>query len=456
MSINAVIATNRFGLGAKPGEHEHASVHPQNWLIKQLAATNELTFSDEEKHSNTIILKLSELRQRKQMLKKTSKLTPKTNDMASSNEMLKQIAKYPKNIYRELSIESLKRGINSNNSLQWRLLDFFSNHFSVSAQGPMLKALAPTLEREAIAPNLLGRFEDMLLAVSKHPAMLLYLNNERSFGPNSKLGKRGKGLNENLAREILELHTLSVNGGYTQRDVTEFAKAITGWSVANPLKEKERGFKFRSKGHEPGTRYLLSKSFPASEQLQGENILKYLANHPSTVRYICYKLARHFVQDNPPESLIIKMTQRWNLTRGNIRDVVVELIRADEPWQPAFNKFKSPREFVVSTLRAIDAKQLKGSYILNALTELGQKPFSAGSPAGFSDVEEGWNSSSALMARIDLSSQFSAKRRLNSEKLMKTMLGTSLSPRTYNMVLRAESRQQAATLLLMSPEFQRR
>jgi uncharacterized protein (DUF1800 family) len=212
---------------------------------------------------------------------------------------------YSQQIFRQLSADTLTQAINSENSLNWRLLDFFSNHFSVTAQGAVMTALAPTLEREAIAPHIHGQFEDMLLTVCKHPAMLIYLNNDKSAGPNSGYGKRKhRGLNENLAREILELHTLGVNVDYQQADVNELAKGITGWSIAF-AKEKNSGFKFRSFWHESGEHILLNKTYPQKNIRQGEAMLINLARHPATAEHLCYKLARHFISDEPPQSLVI-------------------------------------------------------------------------------------------------------------------------------------------------------
>lgn len=459
MSINAVIATNRFGLGARPDELSKAKLSPKKWLINQLNIPSIKLFDSNAPHSDEISIKLAEYRSLKKKIK-TRKLTLSVNDKEGQTKHMMQkvtdMKQYPRDTYRLFTSDSLKSAITSENSLQWRLLDFFSNHFSVTAQGPILTALAPTLEREAIAPHLLGKFSDMLMAVSKHPAMLLYLNNERSFGPNSTMGKRGKGLNENLAREIIELHTLGVNGGYTQSDVTELAKGITGWSVSNPLKENETGFKYRLKGHEPGTRTLLGKSFKPSGIEQGESMLRYLADQQSTAKYLCFKLARHFINDNPPELLVNKLVSTWSKTEGDIKAVMITLINTKESWQVAPKKFKTPREFIISTMRVASLKKINTKQLLYALNELGHKPFNAGSPAGFSDVEQDWNGSSALMARIDLSAQFSSKRSLNAERIMKKSFDTSVSTLTYETVLRAESRQQASTLFFMSPEFQRR
>ena len=244
MSVQGVIAANRFGLGAKSGEIAAASLNPRAWLKQQLQA---LDFNDGLASSGELEIALAEYQRDRKAAKK----------MAEEKNPSIQFGKSA----QKMSIAVAKRAIDSNISLSWRLLDFFSNHFSVSSSGRRMVALAPTLEREAIAPNLDQRFEEMLLSVVRHPAMLTYLNNERSFGPNSRAGKRGRGLNENLAREILELHTLGVNAGYGQADVIELAKALSGWSVAMPIKEKATGFVFRDRGHEPGIRTLLGRRY---------------------------------------------------------------------------------------------------------------------------------------------------------------------------------------------------
>lgn len=360
--------------------------------------------------------------------------------------------------YVKMSAESLKQVISSEYSVSWRLLDFFSNHFSVSTSGRLMVGLSPTLEREAIAPNLLGNFAEMLLAVEQHPAMLIYLNNEKSFGPNSRMvNKRKVGLNENLAREILELHTLGVDGGYNQADVIELAKGITGWSVKNMQKEHGTGFVFRAYGHEPGTRTLLGKKYSQRGISQGEQMLRDLAMNPTTARYVCSKIAHHFVSESPPQALIDKMQATWLNNQGNIKQVMLTLFEAEEAWLASAQKYKTPREFVISAYRAIAPNNINGKVLFNSLNNLGQTPFNAGSPAGYSDEQSDWLGASALMARVEWSTLISAQvHRINAEQVMARALGSSISENTYQLVMRAESRQQASTLLLMSPEFQRR
>lgn len=437
------IAVNRFGYGASGDELERASASPKDWIKSQLRP---ISFSSKSLHSNDVFVAHSKY----QKQKKLAKENPESED--------KMMGNYARTALREMSVDTVSEAIHSSNSVSWRLLDFFSNHFSVSSNGRLMAGLAATLEREAIAPNLLGNFEDMLLAVEQHPAMLIYLNNEKSFGPASKIAKkRGKGLNENLAREILELHTLGVDGGYTQVDVIELAKGISGWSVKNPTKENSAGFIFRSNGHEPGTRTLLNKNYSAKGVEQGQQMLRDLAMHPATAQYVCYKLAHHFVSDTPSPLLLEKMQATWLKSNGNITQVMHALFDADEAWIASPQKYKTPREFVISAQRALGLKKTNERMLLNSLVSLGQQPFNAGSPAGFSDDEKDWLGASALMARIDWSNKVSGfLKRANAENIMKSVFGESVSDLTYQMVMRAESRQQALTLLLMSPDFQRR
>jgi uncharacterized protein (DUF1800 family) len=459
MSLTAInmatIAVNRFSYGAREDELAQAKADPKKWISTQLLP---ISFDTSLPDSNEVFIEHAKYQQYKKQQKKSQKNSPKKSKKENSQPANKMLKNNARNTLFRLSTDTLNQAIVSSHSVSWRLLDFFSNHFSVSANGRLMVGLAATLEREAIAPNLLGNFEDMLLAVEQHPSMLIYLNNERSFGPHSRIAKKRKvGLNENLAREIMELHTLGVDGGYSQEDVVELAKGITGWSVKNPNKERSAGFIYREYAHEPGTRTLLAKTYPQQGIEQGKEMLRALAMHPATVNYVCSKIAHHFVSQTPPQSLIKKMTATWMKSRGNIEQVMLSLFAADEAWLVSNQTFKTPREFVISTYRAISTKRVKGKTLMNALIHLGQKPFNAGSPAGFSDDESDWLGASALMARIDWSTMLAGGYiKMNAESIMATVFDDSISQHTYQLVMRAESRQQAATLLLMSPEFQRK
>ncbi|TRX53952.1 DUF1800 family protein [Thalassomonas sp. M1454] len=443
----AAIAVNRFGLGAKGDELAQANANPKAWLKQQLQP---IKLSNSLYTSDYILTELAKYGEARRQAKKSK------NAEAEFDKTNKERGKFLQNSYRGLSTDTFVAGLNSNNSVSWRLLDFFSNHFSVSASGPQMTAIASTLEREAIAPNLLGNFEDMLLAVTKHPAMIVYLNNERSFGPNSRIGKKGRGLNENLAREILELHTLGVDGGYQQQDVIELAKGITGWSIANPRKEDTVGFMYRSWGKEPGDRVLLGKAYKQEGMAQGEAMLKDLANHPKTANYVCSKLVKHFISDKPSPDLVNILVATWQKSGGNIKAVMNAMIDSDLAWQAQKQKFKTPREFVMSSLRAVGKKNIKPKELFFTLNTFGQQPMQAGSPAGYSDEQQDWDGANALMSKIDWVSLLARKSKANAEKVMQQTLNLKPSEHTYKSVVRAESRTQALALLLLSPEFLRR
>ncbi|WP_224745814.1 DUF1800 domain-containing protein [Neiella litorisoli] len=434
----AVIAANRFGYGFRAGDNL-APEQAQAWLKQGLITPQ---FGKQLPSTETLLLNIANNRAEKKRLK------------AAGKELDDDKKRYPRQQNFAFVEDQLNTILSAEHTIQWRLLAFFANHFSVTAQNDLMWVLAPALERDAIAPNLLGSFESLLMAVVKHPAMLIYLNNERSFGPNSKLGRRGKGMNENLAREILELHTLGVDGGYSQTDVIELAKGITGWSVANPNKDKTTGFRFRASGHEPGRRELLGSNYRQAGVKQGEAMLVALARHPATRRHLCTKLARHFIADEPSEALIQQLEAAWQQSGGEIKQVMLALIDSDESWRSERQKFKTPQEFLYSSLRLLQPPNLPAKKFVATLKQLGQQPYSAGSPAGYGDSQADWLGSRALMARIDWATLVAGRYRRNADSLLQTALADSASQRTYQMVNRAESRAQATTLLLMSPEFQ--
>ncbi len=455
----AEIAANRFGLGARPGELAVIRQSPEEWLIKQL---NNLEFDAKLGHSAGLVKALNHRKiqnrlEKKRSRKNSKKPEKKQKQSPAKKFMLSDIDKELLKTARVLTVDTLRKSVVTESSFQARLLDFFSNHFSVTKNGFNMKVLAPTLEREAIAQNLVGYFHDMLIAVEQHPAMLFYLNNESSIGPDSQVGKKNKrkGLNENLAREILELHTLGVDGGYSQQDVQELAMAITGWSVSKSEKEK-KGFTFRTDTHQPGTRKILGREYKSQDVTQGETILRDLAKHPSTARYVCFKLARHFIADKPNPELVNAMVKTWLKTGGHLKQVLTTLIQHSESWQITQQKFKTPREFFISSHRACGYKGLTHQHLKESFNVLGQMPFNAGSPAGYEDTMDYWNGPEALMTRIDWSEKFSARVKRNALKISASALGNQLSKNTESILENAESNQQALALLLMSPEFQRR
>jgi uncharacterized protein (DUF1800 family) len=341
-----------------------------------------------------------------------------------------------------------------------RLVNFWSNHFAVSvAKGNNLRVLAGPYEREAIRPHVLGRFADMLKAVETHPAMLFYLDNNQSIGPMSRNGINSKrGLNENLTREILELHTLGADGGYSQADVTSFARVITGWTVTSPDEDSLYGgkFTFGPARHEPGEHAVLTKVYAEGGVDQGHSVLEDLARHPSTARHIARKLVAHFVADVPPPPLVDKVAKVYRDTDGQLAEVVRAIVEAPEAWAAPLAKLRSPQDFVIAGYRAT-GKLPEPNAIMGALNALGQPLWQPPGPNGWGDTEGAWASPEGLSARLDLASQWGRQNGgINPKDLVDQIVGPAASSETRQAVARAESRQQGLAILFMSPEFQRR
>ncbi len=366
----------------------------------------------------------------------------------------------PQQIYLEEAKARIDAAVNPEIGFTERLVWFWSNHFCVSAdKGAGVRALAGPFEREAIRPHVLGRFADMLLAVETHPAMLLYLDNARSIGPDSMAGiNRHKGLNENLAREILELHTLGVRTGYTQEDVTRFANVITGWSIVPPRQDPVRGgeFTFNPRLHEPGAQQILGKSYAQAGFEQGRAVLRDLARHPATAAHIAGKLARAFVADDPPPGLTDRLAKRFLETEGDLREVARALVTAPEAWDAPRIKLKRPSEWILSALRATGVTPPDPRPVIQAQNMLGEPLWRPPAPNGFSDASEAWMD--GLAERLDVANLLA--RRVGSlaypEAIAEVALGPLASNETRQAIARAESRPQALALLLMSSEFQRR
>jgi uncharacterized protein (DUF1800 family) len=298
----------------------------------------------------------------------------------------------------------------------------------------------------------------MLRAVVRHPAMLIYLDNATSVGPNSRAGRRrDKGLNENLARELLELHTLGVDGGYTQKDVQEFAKILTGWSIGRARSDEAGSFRFHDLIHEPGDKILLGERYAEAGIEEGERALTELSRHLATANHISRKLARHFIADEPPPAAVSKLAQTFRDSDGDLREVTSTLVNLEEAWRDPLAKVKSPMEFVTAALRAT-AIEPEGEKIVQSLALLGQAPFTAPSPAGWPDAAAGWIGPEAVMRRIEWSSAFAQKlpRDLAPIDLAQATIGSVADGDTMLAIERAGDKQEALALLFASPAFQRR
>ncbi|MFA6122384.1 DUF1800 family protein [Sphingomonas sp.] len=355
-----------------------------------------------------------------------------------------------------------------------RLVHFWANHFAVSADKLTVIGLSGTLEFEAIRPHVLGTFRDMLIAVEQHPAMLLYLDQAVSVGPNSPLGlriaargNRKVGLNENLAREILELHTLGVRTGYTQADVTEFARAMTGWTIAGIGRGPGAAaagtdglpgdFVFAVPLHEPGDRTIMGKRYPAGGVEQARAVLSDVAISPATATHIATKLARHFAGDTPPPAMVARLQAAFLNSGGDLPTVYRALIASPEAWVEQPVKFKTPWEWTISSMRALNVKTVDPQVMVGLLNQLGQPTWKPGQPVGYDDIAASWAGPDAVLRRVEAAERFAARAgSVDARALAPKVLPGSVSPATQTALANCESPAQALALLLVAPEFMRR
>jgi uncharacterized protein (DUF1800 family) len=359
-----------------------------------------------------------------------------------------------------------------------RMVHFWANHFAISIDKLTVIGLGGLLEFEAIRPHVLGRFRDMLVAALQHPAMLLYLDQAQSIGPNSEAAgiaarfRRARpqlpGLNENLAREILELHTLGAGGGYAQADVTEFARAMTGWTVAGLTRgpaarlagvEGEPGqFMFAPRLHEPGARTIMGRAYAQEGQAQARAILDDLAASPITARHIATKLARHFAGDTPPPAMVERLTEAYLRSDGDLPTLYRVIVQSPEAWVTAPGKFRTPWEWSIAALRAVGTRHVVAQPAAGLLAQLGQPVWRPGSPAGYDDIAASWAGPDALMRRVEAAERIASRSGglIDARALAPRILPDAVSEATAQAIARAESPAQGLALLLVAPEFLRR
>jgi uncharacterized protein (DUF1800 family) len=468
----AALALHRFGLGPRRGSIVAIVSDPRGALLAELerpdigqivggnlmtsaqAARAAFEFRAERRSRQIVAQREAEERRRAMGSAETGKATaPAEGDAAAPKPNERNVVR---DTFRAEASARFGAALAAEIGFAERLVWFWSNHFCVSAD--KVPAFAGSYEREAIRPHVFGRFSDILLAAEAHPGMLFYLDNAASIGPNSIAGiNRSRGLNENLAREILELHTLGVRTGYSQDDVTNFAKVLTGWSfTAASVPEHGGEFMFTPRRHEPGPQTVLGKSYPQPGIGQGRAVLTDLAHHPATARHIAFKLARHFVADEPPPALIERLATTFRTSGGNLKEMARVLVTSQESWDMPRGKLKTPGEWIVASLRAAGAQQPKIDQVLQAHNLLGQPLWRPPAPKGFSDEEGAWVD--GLSSRLDIANTFASRiaETLDPPALVDEVLGALASTETRRTIARAESRTQAFAMLLMSPEFQRR
>jgi uncharacterized protein (DUF1800 family) len=443
----AAIALNRFGLGARADEPPPAD--PQRWLLAQMDAYDPLPAAWKPLPRTSALVEVWNTMQR------SVRQAPEGQRSGIRQEYLRQGSReYQAGV-----------GARTTSALQTatpfveRLVHFWSNHFAVSVDKLLIVGLAGSFEADAIRPHVLGRFEDLLLAVVRHPAMLLYLDQAQSTGPGSMMGARGRGLNENLAREILELHTLGVRSGYTQEDVKEFARALTGWTLPGDAAAATGAtFRFVPALHEPGPRTILGNTYAQEGEAQARAVIRDLVAAPATALHIAGKLARHFVSDDPSPALVQRLADTFMRTGGDLASVYRELVASPLSWQPAPAKFKSPWDWSISSLRALGRRSLAPTEAANLMTQLGQPVWRPGSPAGYNDTAATWAAPDALMRRVEVAQRLAqeAGDAVDARSIAPRVLPDSLGDATGAAIARAESGGTALALLLVSPEFLRR
>jgi uncharacterized protein (DUF1800 family) len=473
----AAIALNRFGLGARPGDA--APADPRGWLLGQLgrfdprpavitalpnAAAMTLRY-----RQNLAQLRRQGLIGARRPGDPEAPRGPEAEAMANQAQRERRQAfaqAYGGQVGARFTLS-----LTSATPFAERLVHFWANHFAISTDKLATATMGGPLEFEAIRPNIGGRFSEMLLAVTRHPGMQFYLDQAQSIGPNSLLGEaarrrnapRQPGLNENLAREILELHTLGA-GNYTQADVAGLAHALTGWSIGGFVRRPlgvaapDGQFVFQPAWHEPGDVTVAGRPYRQNGEAQALAILNDLALNPLTARRLALKLARHFVADAPPPALVDRMAAAYLASGGQLPALYRTLVEAPEAWATPLAKFKTPWDWLVSSLRALGRENVPPLQAIGALRELGQPVWRPGSPAGWEDDAARWAAPDALLRRVEVASRIAAPlaASIDARSLAPRILPGTLSPATASAIARAESPAEGLALLLVAPEFLRR
>lgn len=471
------IALARFGLGARPGDR--IASDPRGWLAAQLSRfqPGPPVIAQQPGREQLVTMFRDYREQAAEARREMRAMAP---DDADPNDPLKDVPKILRQGLRETYASAttarLASALQSETPFPERLAHFWSNHFAVSADKLAIVPLAGNYEFEAIRPNIMGRFADLLAAAVLHPAMLLYLDQAQSIGPGSTLAKRAGriaqengrklGLNENLAREIMELHTLGVRTGYTQADVTELARALTGWTIAGAGQGRMARLVPGNPGdtvfadllHEPGARTILGKRYADGGAEQARGVLSDLARHPATARAIATKLARHFIADIPPPAAVARLEKAFLSSDGDLPTLYRALIASPEAWAAEPGKFRTPWDWTVASLRATGLSQLPGKQAAaGLLQQLGQPIWRPGSPAGWGDTMSDWAGPGALMTRVELAQQIATRvgDRVDARQLVAAVLPDA-GHETRQAIARSESPALGLALLLSAPEFLRR
>ncbi|MFC5324186.1 DUF1800 domain-containing protein [Bradyrhizobium oligotrophicum] len=473
----AMLALNRFGMGPRPGSILAIASDPRGALLEDLdrhtvSPAAAAALPDAAK-AFRIVNEANARRQAKTMAAKKAReqakrqqdasaaMAPAAAGSAEADADVKAAAEAVPDPGRQFYLDEAKvrteTALTAEIGFAERLVWFWSNHFCISAD--KIQSMSGAYEREAIRPHVLGRFTDLLLAAESHQAMLFYLDNTVSMGAGSIAGlNRSLGLNENLAREILELHTLGVRSGYGQDDVIAFANILTGWTLLAPGADPERGgeFIFNPRLHEPGAQTVLGKSYADEGVGQGRAVLRDLAAHPATAAHVAGKLARHFIADQPPQELVDELARVFRDTAGDLKETAKALVASPAAWTLPPTKLRRPSEWGVAMVRAAGITEVDGLRFTQGQRLLGEPLWRPSSPKGYADDEPSWID--GLGRRIDVANVFAERisGQVDPQFVTETVLQSCVSAEMKQAVAQAESRQQALVLLFMSADFQRR
>ena len=480
----ALHALNRLGYGPRPADAAAiAEQGADKWLERFLTEQLEprrlaQPAALSERLAGLEVLKLGQAelvgRYREAVKAAREARREKAQGQAPNADALNAVREQIRPLVGQAVTARLSRALQSPAQLEEALTEFWFNHFNVFAGKGPVGVLVADYEQRAIRPFVLGRFRDMLGATARHPAMLVYLDNAQSVVAGYEPPQRArrflaerpelkarvpKGLNENYARELMELHTLGVDGGYTQRDVTELARMLTGWGL-DQRKALIGGagdlFEFDARKHDGGSKTWLGQNIRGAGQAEGEHALDVLATHPATARHLAYKFAQAFVADDPPPGLVQKLADNFKATGGDLRELTRTLVRADEFWsREAYQaKFKTPYQYLVSSLRALDLPLNNPQPLTAALAQAGQPLYGAQTPDGYKNTAAAWRNPEALTQRVQLATTLGQRSGVSADRLSVT-LGASLSEPTRRTLAGEPSTQQVA-LLLASPDFMKR
>ena len=469
----AALALNRFGMGPRLGSIAAIAADPRGAVLADLdrPRAGELvapglpssgqafrTVADANAERRARQITMAKAEEAKGPAEPSMREGGEATANATAAKMAAEAVPNPgRQIYLNEAKARIDAALGSEIGFVERLVWFWSNHFCISAD--KIQSMSGAYEREAVRPHVLGRFRDMLAAVESHPAMLFYLDNTVSIGPNSVAGiNRTRGLNENLAREILELHTLGVRSVYTQEDVVRFANVLTGWTLLPAADNPDHGgeFVFNRRLHEPGAQTILGKVYSEGGVEQGKAVLNDLAGHPATAKHVAGKLARYFVADEPPPTLVESLARTFQDTAGDLKEVAKALVASDEAWSLPPSKLKRPSEWVTAMVRAGGGTTADPRRFTAGQATLGEPLWRPPSPKGYADDEASWID--GMGQRLDIAHTYAERvaGALDPRFVIDSVLEATVSATTTEAVARAESRQQALALLFMSPEFQRR